>query len=384
MKDTIKLFPSNWLYNASVIGFLKVMAHGLGEEEVEEWLNDDGTIDVDNDCFEQVEIGELNIPKSLECYINYISNKNNIIEWKAKNESKYKKFYDRLGEFGYKYIFAGNKLFASNTPYQNLVQLQEWQSFEFPNFLIEKLIDYEKINGDKNCGFCSKLTAQAPSDDNLLEQRLFVYQEPHMRRLGPSIGKFRNSFWNLENSLVICPLCAYLFIYSHLPFIRSQNREIFINTFSFKLMWYLNKYVGAVYKNTNIEDIFATSLMELSQKMNRMLGLWSKFNIEMVIKTYNDINYYSLPYATSKLLLNRNISSLIRKTKEPFVLNSIISGKYDNLMKLCSKVMKSIASGKPDLNDNYISQLSSKKVDHLKELSSVLPELYVKIDKLLN
>ncbi|NPA79729.1 MAG: hypothetical protein GXO29_01580, partial [Thermotogae bacterium] len=41
---TIKLYPSSWLYNAGVIGFLRVMEE-CGED-VKGWLKDDGTVEV--------------------------------------------------------------------------------------------------------------------------------------------------------------------------------------------------------------------------------------------------------------------------------------------------------------------------------------------------
>lgn len=347
MKETIKLFPSNWLYNASVIGFLKIMAHGLGEEEVENWLNDDGTF-----IFKKSLLAD-----SFQYYKSYNTEK-------------------------------GNKevpLSGKNKFFPNYLQAGDEKDFEI---YVSKLTDLSS-SGENFCGFC--FNSFYFKEKNKLDQRLIKvidriasnFSVVHSSFLGPSLNKFPNSFWSLNSSLRICPLCAYFIIFSQIPFFNAKDENIFINSNSFKVTWFLNKYVDAVY-SSNSRELFAVGLMELSQKTNKILGMWSTFNIEMVQKTYKGIKYFSLPYETSRILLNRNISSLIRKTKEPFVQNSIISGKYENLIKLCNKLMKSIVSGKPDKNDSFISQLSSKSIAHLKELSSILPELYIKINKLLN
>ncbi|MGQ3683469.1 MAG: hypothetical protein ACUBOA_00355 [Candidatus Loosdrechtia sp.] len=45
MEDNkITLYPSNWLYNAGVIGFLNVVESVEGETIINSWLNDDGEV----------------------------------------------------------------------------------------------------------------------------------------------------------------------------------------------------------------------------------------------------------------------------------------------------------------------------------------------------
>jgi CRISPR-associated protein Cst1 len=83
--------------------------------------------------------------------------------------------------------------------------------------------------------------------------------------------------------------------------------DLFINAPSFKIMWYLNKFVYEIFswdKKYNIRKLFGMNLMELSQKVYTSLGVWSMMNIEMAIKNRDKINYYFLPYEITTLLLN--------------------------------------------------------------------------------
>ena len=135
--DPIILYPSNWLYNASVIGFLRVIAYGKGESYVERnMLMDDGRVKVSvNDLFlKQYSIEKYRIPVSLKYFIDFIVSfiwRNKYNDEKKDIESKYKevvnKWYDNKvlmeeqKDFAIRYIFVGNKLFSSNCPYQNLI-----------------------------------------------------------------------------------------------------------------------------------------------------------------------------------------------------------------------------------------------------------------------
>ncbi len=400
MEEKIKIYPSNWLYNASVIGFLRVVAHACGETTVENWLQADGTVIINIDIFKNTKIHNKELPLCLKYYTEYLVNDSDMKEWLYKKdkqgktyEEKYKDIIGQLGNFGYKFIQAGNKLFASKTPYQNLVQLSEWKSLEFAA-LTSKLQDYPKIKSESACGLCSNNKVLKPNPDSKLENRLFVFQEPHMRLLAPSTGEFPNAFWNLNDSLSICPLCAYLIIHHHIPFenARTQGGQIFINVPSFKVMWHLNKYASEILSRRNnyqIREILGISFMELAQKIFTTLGAWSMMNIEMVVKNYNratkqsEIDYYSLPYEASRLLLNKDIAGLISQTKEDFILEIILSGKFDSLLILNQKILRYAMTNSSAFEDKYFSKLNNKDARSLKNLSVILPELYVRINSIL-
>lgn len=86
--DKLILYPGNWLYNASVIGFLSVISRELGEDVVESWLNEDGSLAIDKAIFEPVKIGKEDIPKSLVYYVEYLTENDDIEEWLEKRIRK--------------------------------------------------------------------------------------------------------------------------------------------------------------------------------------------------------------------------------------------------------------------------------------------------------
>jgi len=331
----------------------------------------------------------------LKKLIDYSTDDRDIDNWLNKvdkgktNREKYKEFYDKMGDFGYKFIRVGNKLFRTNMPYQNLVQPEEWQSFEksgFIAFLKKYFLDYEEKPRNFICSLCTIKTAKLPEVGNKLEERLLNFQEPHLRILAPSIGKFPNSFWHLKDSLLICPLCAYLIIHHHIPFesAKTQNREIFINAPSFKVMWYLNKFAEQMLsknKSYQIREILGMSFIEFSQKVAVTLGTWSMMNIEMIIKNGDRIYYYSLPIEITRVLLQKDIASLISSTNEPIVLETILSGKFSQLITLSHDVVRSLIT---KTKAGAVSQLKNNDSFSLERLSEILPELYARINYITN
>jgi len=123
-EKTIKLYPTNWLYNAGVIGFLKVITNSGEKDCVEKWLNEDGTVIVDRGIFKPIKVGNENLPKCIKKLTEYVVDDADMDKWIEKTDKqkrtyqdKYKDFFQKMGDFGYKFVQAGNKLFASNTPY---------------------------------------------------------------------------------------------------------------------------------------------------------------------------------------------------------------------------------------------------------------------------
>lgn len=254
--------------------------------------------------------------------------------------------------------------------------------------LIVKLKEYPKIESEITCGLCTNNKVLKPSSDSKLENRLFVFQEPHLRLLAPSIGEFPNAFWNLNDSVLICPLCAYLIIHHHIPFenARTQNGQIFVNAPSFKIMWYLNKFASEVLskrRDYQLREVLGISFIEFAQKVFTMLGAWSMMNIEMVIKNKDSIEYYSLPYDVSKVLLNKEVASLISQTNEEFILEIILDGKFDELLTVNQKILRYGITNSSAYEDKYLSKHRKKDAYSLRKLSTILPELYVKVDNIL-
>ena len=79
-----------------------------------------------------------------------------------------------------------------------------------------------------------------------------------MSFLFPVFSKFPNAYWQNNEKAVtqICSLCKFLIIHHHLSLTRlSDGSEIFINAPSFQVMWYLNKFTQEVFGSVSSEEM---------------------------------------------------------------------------------------------------------------------------------
>lgn len=135
--DEIVLYPGNWLYNAGVVGFLRIIGRYEGETEVESWLKKDGTIRIVRERFQElfspVPVGSKMVPKALCYYVDYHTDSSfkRFQQWLEGKDrkgvpirEKYRELGEVMGDFGYKFVYFWNSFFASRKPFQNLVQGQ--------------------------------------------------------------------------------------------------------------------------------------------------------------------------------------------------------------------------------------------------------------------
>lgn len=361
--ESIKIYPSNWLYNAAVIGFLKSISD-IEQYDIEKWLKGNILL-LPKDIFTNLKIND-----------RYFSND------KKSNISS---------------IIGQSSLYRN---YVNPSRPQDKKGFIYFVTELSQVMEH----GQDFCGLCSRNFALSSESVKKLNKiwtehsktngfdiffsNLQKYNVAHNNLIAPSTGEFPNAFWNLNDSFLVCPLCAYLIIHHHIPFenAKTQNGQIFINARSFKVMWHLNKYASEILNRRNsyqLRQILGISFMELAQKVFTTLGAWSIMNIEMVIRNKGRIDYYSLPYEISRLLLNKDIASLISQTKEDIVLEIVLNGKFDDLLILNQEILRYTTTNSDTRYSKYISKLNNKNASNMKNLSKILPELYVKINSIL-
>lgn len=383
----ITLFPSNWLYNASVIGFLNAMDYCKNQKNMYEFENN--YLKIDQTIFEAQNIKDKETSNLVVIASNFFTKDETIkswLEWLKKKDKQNKTTKDKVkpilqeyGKFGYKFVKTGNKLFASKTPFQNLIQLGNWQNLDDYQSVLIKLPDKYKSE-NKLCDICKTFKTKVVEKE--FEANLYRFRDSHFNGIGGSIGKFPNGFWNCNDSLSICPMCSYLIIYSNSSFAKIKGGQIFINAPSFKLMWLLNKYVNEVIsKNEFLENsqILGLSFMQLAQKINFTLGAWSSMNIEMIIKRGNEIDYFTIPHNISKVLLNKDIASLIQQSGEFYIFNLVLNGRFSMLPKLNNVILKVLCGGSRE--NSFIKELYKSDDYSLRRLAGILPELYIKIEK---
>jgi len=357
-ENKITLYPSNWLYNAGVVGLLKVLEYNKINFEINE----------------RVSINRAAIKESYEGILSY------------HKEVLKEKFY----------------IWGKNKRYPNYIQ-QKQKDF-FKNHYIEALQKVEK-NGNKKCSWCEGYFIPSEEIKNIenkfngnfsafMEQRE-KFQGIHFAGLGAAITKVPNSFWNLNFSLPICHLCSYLIIFNHLAFIPTSEGEIFINAPDFELIWDLNKFAEEILqksKEYEIRKIFGSSLLQWAIKRRALLGAWTMMNIEVIIKRKiksnnkieNIINYFDLPEKITIILLDYEIADLIERIGEERIFDLILAGKFSEIEKANYLVLKTILKLK---NKEKISQndpitkyfRNYNNLNYLQKISLILPELYIKI-----
>ncbi len=393
-EKTIKIYPSNWLYNASVIGFLKSVSE-IEQYDIEKWF-ENNIVALPKDIFANLKISDRyfsndktnnisSIVGQSSLYRNYI---NPSRPQDKEGFSDFVKELSIVNEYGQDFCGICSKNFALLP--ENINKLNEAWTNHGQATEKKKKEETKKLKKTKK-------SIESKSESNGFEiffSNLRKYNVAHNNLIAPSTGEFPNAFWNLKDSFSICPLCAYLIIHHHIPFesAKTQNGQIFINAPSFKKMWHLNKYASQMLDRRNsyqFREILGISFMDLAQKVFTTVGAWSMMNIEMVIKGYNhatkqtDIDYYSLPYELSRLLLNKEIANLIGQTKENYIFEIVLSGKVDSLLILNQKILRYSITNSSAFEDKYFSKLNYKDARSLKNLSRILPELYVRINSIL-
>lgn len=321
-EDKITLYPSNWLYNAGVVGLLINLKKELTNEKlvnVQPKINDDGTVIIDKRLFSALNIKE-----------RFIEGDEKISIYR---KGKYRNFLTTEDE---------KKIFVD---------------------FVKSLETVDKRN---NCGLCNlgyylpsekilDINKKQQSDKKFLN-RIKEFNFVHNSLLGPTVDKFPNAFWNNQRGLMICHLCNFLILHHHIALTPlAFYEDIFINAPSFKVMFELNKIVKETYGSLNSEEatskreILATSVIDYSRKLQSTIGIWTGMNIEIVSKykiknekgQWDDkIEYFSLPSNVIKIISDRGIASVLSELGEFTILNIVLSQNYSRLTEIAYKLLR--------------------------------------------
>lgn len=407
-ENTITLYPSNWLYNAGVVGLLNIIE--LNDINLTEVLDNEGIqsqrlIEVVENILVEVNNQFLRapfnrFPKWHWSYINESFESNygsieNIIRQsllRAKRptgRSKLKKQmkvdnlkytdtnkeceinFDKKNEFvdsAFSELFGRNptrdydntvkeltesflqekeafiyrktigNLFSKGSPYQNLFNINYYKKIDkFLEVFTKSFFLNNSSNGNK-CSFCCSSKYEVESLDTMLMASLF-----------PAFSQFPNAFWNNNQGqgTKVCGLCKFLILHHHLALTKlSDYTEIFINAPSFKVMFELNKIFKEAYGSSNSEEakskreILATTVIEYARKLQSTLGLWTGMNIEIVTKSKEGIDFFSLPYDVTKIISDRKIASVLSDLGEFKILNKVLDRKYADLIDISYKLLR--------------------------------------------
>lgn len=376
--NVITLYPSNWLYNAGVLGIIRIFEK-MGYD-IDKYLLKDGSLLLDLKLISESEnyhVNGFDIPtfgsRWLLESLNEITSKSEIED----SAEKFKKAWGILFNVFYRGFFNANtQLFYKSS------KTSEALITQFSNYIKSFTNDApNKIN----CTFCLREANATYKND---------YTSEHSSLLGTSSGEkgVPNSFWNLnkENSSAICDYCSMIMISSHLSRIRMPNNsEIFINAPSFKVMYELNKMAKEAYGNIDISEIrtkreiLATTAIEYTNKINATLGSWTGMNLEIVTKKNDQIDFFSLPYNVIKIITDRNIAAILSDLGEYRLYNIVIDEKYNSLINFAQKLLKLSTKDQISQNDlNLLSDLlhQGKNKRNLTQTTNKILKLYSLIE----
>lgn len=324
------IYPSSWYYNASVQGFMEVLAHGLGEEAVSDFFRDDGTIVIPSDVIEAVYATNKNKPLP----ISYLKTAITLPHYVIVNEMKRISWWwvDKSKKTGpadcetiiketCKSMLGTNKTFypnlkAHNEGTPNINFLNEWFSFSG--------------QGKLKCSLCnSNCTLGTNSKDS------FAYLTQSIASfIGNSAAKFPNSLWDNTHNLLICPFCRSQFICFHL----AHKNKSFINTGSFKVNWHLNRLI---WDQTKIKYSYQQALLSaipFSRQLRGAISSWSLQSMELLEFGGNNIvNYYPLSTNQAELLLIPAVSSNLGKLRNKHIWKTFLKENYDYLPAIAYK-----------------------------------------------
>jgi len=369
MKREILLYPSNWLYNAGVVGFLSCLDRNdyLKDypDNEQKYNFEDNCVLVNNQVFSRIQVA-----------LNYFEN-GKVINLKGKNQY-YPNFIDSTGNQQWvfeKFVKAlsdnhnsGECYLCNNGVYVKKENIQPQNT------------NQKQENIDK---FFNKIEGLNMAHNSILGPALLEPSKP---------PKFPNAYWNLNDKFKICHLCTFILIHHHLALTKlSDGSEIFINAPSFEIIYQMNKLVKELFGKEKLSgkqkrEILAMSVIEYSRRLNVSLGMWNQMNLEIIIKSREGIDSYSLPYHIVNLISDRKIASLISEIGEFSVLNIVLNGEEKKLIEIGNKLIKIGLKPYQDRNKSDNAVVNSflrreKNKNNIINTAQKILELYVNISE---
>ncbi|WAM33741.1 hypothetical protein [Caldicellulosiruptor morganii] len=414
----LTLYPGNWLYNASVIGFL------ISVKEIENLSNhfsfkEDGSVVIDQNIFKQLKIEERYYEKKVASIIGKSSFHINYLQYGEDWKEVFRLFVKNLANIkevdeSMSCDFCGRKFAFSDTDIKDMQRKMircviNRHKREKNNIEKANKRQINNTNNVKNSSKeipYSKIFKILSMKDKQIEVNYKKMKETlgkflngikkfdmrHNALLAPSLGEFPNSFCNNADSLYICPLCAYLILHYHVCMTDlADGLKMFVNAPSFEVMWHLNEYVQTIYKRERIsrtKELLGMSLIEMALKLNIQLGKWTMMNIEIVTLYNKKVDFFSILYETTVLLSNREIATLLNDIGELSILSFVLNNDFSKIMELGERILKisllNYSVEKLKQNDKEFVKENiklQKNIDNLTNLSYKLFKLYALIEE---
>ncbi|MCD6552066.1 Cas8a1 family CRISPR/Cas system-associated protein [Thermotoga sp.] len=331
------IYPQGWLHNANVYGFLKVINEKSKEGKISfklsDILKDDGTVVLTDETLDELyldgKFDNLSFPRLFVF----------ILEETVKIEEDIEKSYN---------YFRGNVGY-----YENYVaQVKKEKFMENLPKIIRSIFRKPVLLGSEQCFFCGN-PLKTDENKSILQRKQF--SRILFKEFSSSEGKFPNSFWNMSNEFYLCDVCSQMALFRHFVFPR-RGEGIFVNVPSFKAIWYLNEAIQA-YKNLSMELSVSRAISEVHLKLQRLLGIWERQNVEIIHYDGKSYRMYYMPQRVLELLLNTRISSILNSLNSIKIFEAVIYQERLNEILDCEylliKYLLDISiAGKSHLSEN--------------------------------
>lgn len=356
----IKLYPSNWLYNAGVVGLIRLLEE-LGEN-VETLLHNDGS-----------------------AHVSTKKTADQIFQKWVESSPKSKKGNSLM--FGYKDAYYANQTEKSiKQRIEDLISTNK--------FLPKKKL--RKAGKEFTCCLCQTKIKTTKG------KAIFLNQAFGNVLLG-SAKSFSNMYWNNSARDFVCPKCEFILMCHHLGFTSLQNLvEAFINAPSFMQIYQLNKFLRETFSSKlgqlrDRREILAMSVIEYALKSKRTLGFWTAMNIEIVnryrMKRDNrwveKVEFFSLSYDVLQLISDRYIAAQLSEIGEFKILNLVLNQEHSKLIQLGYRLLKialNDARGKREhhrdfINDWIYLERNKRRQTDLQRTAERILRLYALIEQ---
>ena len=386
-------YPSDWLYNASVIGFSLAVERFFGRDEVT--CNDDGTLEIDDalieTLFENLYAVRGKLPGSLAFSPKgqegaAFASKLPLIAWlflrmtadHMLEGNAFKKeleniqsvdLYDPLSIFK----VVRPKYFYKDGPFVNAVGAG---TKDVPSRVAELFGRPGKFEEySLHCGFCGR---SFPVPQN--KRRLFV-DNILVGYAGSSVNEFPNAYWDFLPSSPVCDTCSVLVFFHIFALERSPEREFFfVNSPSFKLSRDLIKQIKSFGEKP--DGIFFKNVVDRLTALASVKAGWGSMGIEIYRIVgdppgkYQEVKVMRIgPDAVERLTATPSVPEYLRRMNSTAIFEAFVERDYGRLFQLLHLVCKCIVSGSKGSTaeiERIIGRADSRKV---LSISRNLPDL---------
>ncbi len=332
---SLVLVPGNWLYNAGVIGFLRVM-EATGEN-VEGWFRDDGTVEVEfaadpehhafrwfDGLYERFTRENLS-PEKAKIWEEGVQ--------RCMEAGTPKERCRTLAIWGTLFNVYARGLFNADSRYFD----RTWPDFvRFVSWAMQDRTTYRKEGIP--CGFCSRSLLEEEREKG----KPFLTSE-HIKLLGASPAKMPNSFWNNRSDLAVCSTCTWMILSYPAGILEGRGIRYFLNAPSFKLMWVLNRVMRSAFSRQGertLRELFGTTLMESALRHQLILHHWSMMNVEIVTIRGDQVDFYTLPADRVAVLTNPRVASLLKSLGNTKYLSWVLDGREERLLDRAQQLIR--------------------------------------------